>query len=373
MNAGLAALVVKMVMIEKVLPFYPSARVMGSSKRQFWQTSLPLMGRELLEIWLYFFTIGLTSFSIPLLLNDGFSNNLELFIYEQLRFKATGALGLAAFAFLLQLLIMTLVVIKAHTQQRPLFSAQATRASQAGVVELNLVSFIYILIFFLPFLFESPQAFAALWQQNELLQNLIDRSLISLGLALGVSFLVASLLGLLSFSLMSATPGGGFRSWFKYWISPGAAFWGLLYFRFFENQPWLVYIFALVLLYLPFLYKLGLETSVRRLQEQVQVAKLMGARPSLIFCRILVPQIANLLILLTWLSFVWAIAEFGFAQMILPANQTWAQMGYSLLASYQVKSGFGVSCFLIAVSGLALVVFKGIYDFVYRKIILSIW
>jgi ABC-type Fe3+ transport system permease subunit len=413
MNAGLAGFVIKSVITNKVLPFFPIARVMGSSRLHFWKVGLPLIRGELLEVWFYFFTIGITSFSIPLVLNDGFSTNLELFIYEQLRFTFGGGIGPAALAFTIQLAILALILVRfgQMEQKSVLFgpesgqgaeqgsgqdsswrgsspergsswqdsswpssswqgSPPSPQAADAGTKPLNLLSLCFLVMFFIPFAMKGPQALASLVQNRFLFFALLDRAFTSLVLGFSVALFVAVLLGALSFCLMQ---GQGLGFWFRYWIAPSAAFWGLLYFRFFESYPWLVYGFALALLYFPFLFKLGLQAAILRLKAQVQVARVMGAQRNLVFWRVVLPQIGNLLILLSWLAFVWAIAEFGVAQMILPANQTWAQMGYSLLASYQVKQGFGVSCFLLVVSGLALLVMKGIYEFVYRKVILPSW
>lgn len=89
LNSGLVAVALIRLMGWRLTGFLDAAVIAGARRRMIWiEVVLPSLGNELFFLFLFVFSVCLTSFSIPLVLGGLHISNFEILIYETLRTTA---------------------------------------------------------------------------------------------------------------------------------------------------------------------------------------------------------------------------------------------------------------------------------------------
>ena len=85
---------------------------------------------------------------------------------------------------------------------------------------------------------------------------------------------------------------------------------------FLENFLWVKWILGLSLLFFPFIYRFFGEPLLEKLQQQIQVAQICGAKDSQIFQDILWPQCRGSLLLASGIAGFFATGEFAYSSLV---------------------------------------------------------
>ena len=95
---------------------------------------------------------------------------------------------------------------------------------------------------------------------------------------------------------------------------------------------------GLTLTLVPALYRLQWDGLLQSLSGQIRIADSLGASPALIFTRILIPQVAKTLGVLSGLAALWAWGDFALSHVIAEGPVTLALTAQSLLNSYHLNA-----------------------------------
>jgi thiamine transport system permease protein len=117
---------------------------------------------------------------------------------------------------------------------------------------------------------------------------------------------------------------------------------------------------ALTLLSLNGLFRMGWDSTLHALEQQLRVAYSMGASPHLVFKDILFPQIADRAGVLAGVAAVWACGDFAVSRILAHKDLSIAMMTESLMSGYRLDQASvlslliilsGVLCYFMCVGG----------------------
>jgi ABC-type Fe3+ transport system permease subunit len=132
-------------------------------------------------------------------------------------------------------------------------------------------------------------------------------------------------------------------------------------------EPDIKVVIAMVILFLPVLYRLELKTRLQSLDSQVEVAQLMGASHALIFNQIVFPQVFPSILFLSGLGAFWTIGDFAISQIIYGEHVTLALYIQSLVGSYKLELANVLVFLLLFLGFFVFILFREMRHVVSQK------
>ena len=317
LNSGLVALALLRLLDTKLSGYLDLALIEGASRRMIWlEVVVPALRNEILFLALFVFSVCLTSFSIPLVLGGGTLANFEILIYETLRADADWSR--AIYYALIQ--IATLFVL-AIWIPKPVWnlSVSSPRWRSIGVKSLLPLAYLptALLLFgwaigivrsvktYVPEDLGADPGTAAL---NTILVSL-GTGLFTLALCLWITYL---------------WPSKRLSVFMKSYLSPSSAVTGFA-FLLLPGQdgewPLIKIMVALTLISFPLLFRWIGQAALESMEEQIAVARTMGASWSQIVFEIVWPQRANVFFRMAGLSSLWASGDFALCPSLPKATK----------------------------------------------------
>lgn len=365
-NVGLCGVILKDVIKTKLSKLSDVSYILGSGKTSFFlRVLLPVLRKDILQVFFLVFMIGFSSFAIPLVVGGGKGINLEILIYEKIKIyndwssailiSAIQSLILFLFS-LLNFKANTVVDINPHLQSRFLESR----------LSFYLFLFLYIVFFY--------SYFSGVWEgvghwgdfelyYEEIMNGIWGTLVISLGVGIGI---FALLLILTRFHQMN-----WFHRFLNGYMAPSTALMGFAFLVFGPNSMGFVYakiISGLSLSYVIFLYKMGYGNFLTELNRYTEKANLLGASESLIFWRVLFPLTYKRIFLYSGIAAFWATGDYGISKMVASKDISLALLSETFLSHYRIGFSSLLSFILLVLGLLVFLIFRGAQSVVSRKI-----
>ena len=321
--------------------------------------------KDVLLIFLLVFSFCFMSFSVPLLVGGLSGQTLEVLISEQIKDPATWPV--AGFLFFIEALFIFIFFSLLYRQvgkNSPPKSALPTDK----VYLLNIWGFCFFAILpsLLIILGLCIGGMGFLFSENIKLDLMLIKAHVTIAwlktlfVGLGTGFLILLLLSMVAF----ASNALFLRRFLVAYTGACTAFMGFTFLLIGGDNAWQVgfkWCVGLSLLFLPALYRLMGEARLFRLENQVKLAQLMGAKPFLTFKKIVWPQSAPVFYFLSGVGAFWAVGDFAYSSMVTYSQGHLALLIQDLFASYKfelatVLTGLllatGVFCFWFFAIGL---------------------
>ncbi len=365
--AGFSAVLLQGQLNEKLGELSDVAQVMGAGRLMFWRRSFALIRRELISLYGFLLIWAFTSFSVPLVLGGGRGTTLEILIYEKIRISADwgGALTLSLIQSAL-IALMLLAVPTVHSYQgRTDVKPSALLRSRVGLG----IGVFFAVLFVLPWALLSWSGWGYLWNTKGLLAQVAAAAWMSLRLG--------CLAGVLSLLFLSLCAAGYQRPWFfrflRGYFPPSASLLGLfglgLLSAMVELDPGffllrggrefsnLIYTLMLVLMFVPSLFRIGVDAKLADLDEQIQAARILSASHWRIFGRVVLPQVWPRLCLLSAMAALWAAGDFALAKFFFDSGETLPLMIENLMGSYRIDPALSLGHVVFLIGALLFFAF----------------
>jgi thiamine transport system permease protein len=341
------------------------ARTLGVGRFLFWKKiGFPQIRREIGFIFLYFFSLFFTSFSVPIIIGGGRGTTLEILIYEKMRLSSdwSSAILLAwiqiAFIFILSLLALNSrkkVIVKKSVDISWL-------GSNFGIV---------LLIILMTGLFAGYST--GLLEGWELRQDLA-----TFKSDLFYGFLNSIALGLITFIFVTGIfKGLSFIGTIPNWLdrflngylAPSTS---LTCFAFLvllpSDQAWSYFKIplAFTILSVPALYRMGFGENLSHLKSQLEHAAILGAKPYLTFKFVTWPQVKSPARFLAALAATWACGDFAVSRILSTKDFTLGLIVQTMLSTYRMSLASLLSVLLLLACLFCFFLIIG-WDYVDRR------
>lgn len=335
--------------------------VMGASHWQCLWALRRSVGREVMLAFAFVFISVFASFSIPFVVGGGRMTNLEILIYEKIRISNNWgeALGLSV----IQLVLLLGFVFVPRDKNQTLLQSVGVERKLWRHPFLKSGVWIWVMCFWLPMVLFFGEGLKAL----EKIEGLISQVM---SLFWG-TFLVAFVGGILAVVGLALLCFGGASNQvgrlMRGWMAPSTALLGFGLVFFSSLSSWVSYLLAVLISFLPSLYRWGLDQKLQSLESQLVVAETLGADDLLIFKRIILPQMWKTLWTLGGVMSLWILGEFALQQIIFERVSTWAALSQSLVSNYRIDAGLGVGVLILLVSGVLYSLFWSVGHVGHKK------
>ncbi len=365
-NVGLCGVILKEVMKTKLSKLSDVSFILGAGRISFYsRVLLPLMKKDILQVFFLVFMVAFSSFAIPLVVGGGKGINLEILIFEKIKIyndwstailiSAIQSLLLFVFSFL-NFGATTNVELNPHLQSRFLESR----------LSFYLFFFLYIVFFYsyLSGVWEGIGSFSDFELYKEEIFNGIAGTLV---VAIGVGLGIFSLL--LVITRLHQT--NWFHRFLNGYMAPSTALMGFAFLVLGPNSAFFIFakiIIGLSLSYVIFVYKMGYGNFLMEMNRYTEKASLLGASENLIFWRVLFPLTYKRIFLYAGIAAFWASGDYGISKMIASKDVTLALLSETFLSHYRIGFSSLLSFILLVLGILVFLVFKGAQHVVGRKI-----
>lgn len=367
MMAGFAAILLQSQINQKLGELSQIAQVMGAKRWLFWKRSWGLIRRELFSLAGFMFIWAFTSFSVPLVLGGGRGTTLEILIYEKIRIS--GDWGSALSLSLIQSVFMAIVLFAIPPTQTGVSKVNVLPSGLLrSRVGLGLGVFLAVL-FIAPWILLSWSGWSYIWKSEGVFSHVVSASLASLRLGALAGLIAIFILGL----FCAAFDRAWFQKFLRGYFPPSASLLGLCglgvmafavdldpgYFLLHGGRGLsnFVYTVLLIVLFAPSLFRLGLDSMMADLQEQIEVARILGAGRRRIFMDIILPQVWPRICLLASLAAFWAAGDFALAKFFFETGETLPLMIENLMGSYRIDPALSLGHLVFAIGGLLFFAF----------------
>lgn len=358
LNAGLVAVVFVRLVKDKISGMAELAWIEGASGWRFFRRGvLPYLRTDLLTVALFVFALCFSSFATPLIVGGSRATTLEVLIYQKIRITAdwSGAIGVAVLQMLSILVLSwglrrdTGTTFAARGADTPLLAWKwglVPALLPAGLLAWGLIDGWSR--------GASQLASMGIWSRD--IPRLALGSLI-VGLGTGVT--VVFLLLLIAF----VYPSGLFRRFMVGYVAPSTVLMGfalLVAWRAMGLASYLKIILGLSLIMVPSFYRLQWDSTLRSLQGQRDVARVLGAGDVLIFVRVLLPQVVRPAFFIAGVASLWAWGDFALSAVVAERDLTIAMLVQSLMESYRLDAATVLVWTVIAGGALSFLLFNGV-------------
>lgn len=322
-----------------------------------------LLKKDVITLAALIFVATFTSLSLPLLTAGGKAISLEFFIYEQLKDPThwSSAISLILFQSIFVFVIYYFAFLK---------SFGASFHFHSGTLHLlknkkwSVIPFLFSFLSFagLFFIRDFKMNFQKLIALKTVLWESLIHSLM-IGLGVGMLTLLFLILVLLSFQNKKA------RQFLVAYHLPSVTLLGFVFLIlpfYSQNFILLKWILGLSLLFFPLVYRLRGELLLKSLEDQVEVASLLGASNFLIFYKILWPQSRSTFLFCSGLAGFLACGHFSYSLIVSQGHWNLALFVYDLLNSYRLDLAVLASWVLLLFSFMILIFWLGL-GFVFDK------
>lgn len=370
MMAGFAGVLLQKQMNDKLGDLAAMAQVFGAGRWHFWRSAFSLFRREIFASFAFLFVWAFTNFSIPFVVGGGRGTTLEILIYEKVRIANDW--GAALTLSLLQSLLMGIFLFFMPSTQ-----SRVGQARSADLLRSRFglgVAVLFAVLFVAPWLFLSWSGWASVIGNESLFSQA--------GFAALTSFRIAAIVSLCSvLSLLVLCGGFGvpwFLRFFQVYFPPSVSLMGLvglaLSMSLLDFAPefflfsgagvhrQLIYAGLLCLLFVPTLFRLGLDARLTDLSSLVQVARSLGAGPFQIYRELVLPRVWPRICSLSALAALWSVGDFALAKFFFESGETLPLLIENLMASYRVDPALSLGHVVFLIGAIFLFLFWRIAD-----------
>lgn len=358
MSAGLVGVFLQRAFRNKVGGFAELAYIEGASPWQTLKTVTPLLGRDLLSMFLGVFIFSFLGFSIPLILGGLEAATLEVQIYRKV--LAEGAISEA-----LALCLLQVVFIALFAQIIPL-RAQGKRVTHAYLEFLGNRFALVMLFVLTAILLMAPatnlMSGAEAVLANEFLRGLVIKAAASTFIIAVTAGLLTVLLGMLMVYLW---PPCFIERFFIAYSAPSAVLIGFgFYLLGVQSAPLIVQLlvlgFVLGTFFWPSLYRLSFHLAADSLRGQYEIAHQMGASAFQVFREVAWPQMRPTVFMMAALTALWAAGDFGISSILSIGDSSLALLVKSLISRYRLAEATFILWILVLVAILSALIFVGV-------------
>ena len=350
MYVGLVALFYQSVLQNKFQKLSELALLEGATKKQFFIATLKNMPLETLMIFLFLFVQFFTSFSVPLLVGHQ-SLTVETLIYEKIR--NVGTLSDAVFISFLESIFIVILLL--------FYRAQRGLATLQSYEKIRLLSYrpalviisIPVVLYFIGSLFGSSLGIQQLLKNRSIFEETLPLLVKSVVLSLSTGIALVISLSMITYTYRNRF----FDKFLLSFIPLSTVLIGLsfllvdLNLGYFEKD--LKFVAAMLIIFLPVLYRYQLKARLYDLEPQIEVASLMGSTRFLTFRRIVLPQVFPTILFLSGIGAFWAIGDFAISQVIYGRDVTLALYIQNLVGSYRLELA-NILVFVLLILGLLI-------------------
>lgn len=362
LNSGLVALALIRLMSSQLSGFLDLAVVEGAGRRMLWlEVVVPVLKSELLFLFLFVFSVCLTSFSIPLVLGGMSVSNFEILIYETVR--NGGEWSKAVVYTLIQILVLTVFAVFIP-KPRWSWVGSSTRWQALGVRRFLPIAVLPSAVLVTGWLLGVMQSLRT-YVHEDLLFDPMSAAFTTFVVAFGCGFLTLALCLWVSFLWPSPRLSVFLRSYlapssaitaFALLLLPGQS----------GDGPIVKIVVALTLVSFPLLFRWMGQAALESLEEQIRIARSLGASWSQIVFEIIWPQRAPVFFRMAALSSLWASGDFAISSILAEGHRTWALWIDSLLNSYRIDLASLLTIPLFAMGLICYAFFVGAARYVGR-------
>jgi thiamine transport system permease protein len=340
------------------------AYVEGASRWQFLRNGFwPLIKNDLFLLGLFVFSVCFGSFAVPLIVGGGKGTTIEVLIYEKVRLSNnwSEAVILALFQSLF-IFGVSMMARKGGARSSEKIANLKILRMFSGVGVLLLIT-LFSFYGYLQGVIEGVRQISSFYEiQSTLIWNFFG------------SILLGSLTGLLSFATLLVIAYGWSKAWFEKFLSgymaPSTALCCFAFLILGPNEsfwPFLKIPLAFNLLCIGSLYRMGWDGILRSLENQMSIAKTLGANSTLIFKDILLPQIAGRAALLAGVASVWACGDYAVSRILAHRDLTLSMTTETLMSSYRLGMATLLSLTLVLCGAICFFIMIGVGHVVRRK------
>ncbi len=362
-NFGLVAVSLSRAIETKLGGMAELAATEGCTKFIFFKkVFFPILKKDYLEIFLFVFSVCFVSFSIPLIVGGGKGTTLEVLIYEKIRLSMDW--GGAVLISIIQLMILAflarcLMRFKSHSKGDSHHMRWLSLKSGAGFI------IIFAGLYIIGYLDSVLSGTSSVIHFLDWKDGLIKGSLGTLLMGFMTGILILLILILITLSVGFSWLRKGLQSY----LAPSTTLTGFAFLVLGPNDGFLSYIkipMALALLFIGMLYRLGWESEVQRLEDQINNAEVMGASPWQAFQFVLWPQVQQKALMLSGLAAAWACGDYGLSRILAYNDMTLALMTETLMSTYRLGLASLLSVGVLLCAVFCFFTFWG-FGYVYRR------
>ncbi len=358
LNSGLVALSLDRMIKGRAMGVIEAGRVMGVPPVMFWRAVLwPLLRGDLMSLALFIFSLHFTSFSLPLLLSGERALTLEIAIFDAIRIQGRWDL-----AVLLALIQSAFIFALAWVLPRPFWPEMGHRP---GIADLGFrlppyLVFLPGLVLVMGWLHGLLVSVVTGWGQL-VVPELIESTVTTIAIGLGVG--IIHLLIFLWIAYVS--PNFRLEKFLHGYLAPSAAITGFAMILIpVDDWEILKLVFALTLISVPLLYRWMVHSVLVSLEQQVALARTLGAGWMMILLDVVWPQAAPTLLRASGLAALWASGDFALSGIVLNDEITLPLLIEDYLNNYHFEAAQLLLIPLVAVGVGLYGFFRGAIRFV---------
>jgi len=322
-NSGLVAVALDRVVQARLRGMAEVAWLLGSSRWRFWrEIGWPQLKGDVACIFLFVFSVCLTSFSFPLLLAGGKLVTLEMAIFNAIRVEGRWDKAVIM-AALQSVILLTLAWSLPH-------SFWPTRRRITGLHFLAVKSMRILL--FLPALLVALGWLKSLRKLPEVSAEIVAACLSSLALGLAAGVLTLALL----IAVAYVSPHDRFKRFLNGYLAPSPTITGFALLLV-PGGDFIKLVVALTLISLPILYRWIVHSSLQSLEPQIVMARTLGASWRMIFTDVVWPQTGESLLRAAGVASVWASADFALTGIVMGNLSTLPLVIEDFIGRYQIE------------------------------------
>jgi len=338
------------------IKFESVSLIFGAGRAQHWFNILKLQKSEIFSSIILAILLGATSFAIPLALGGANGGNLEMLIFQKLKFGENVA-DLNVIVFIQIILIVVFELLREFVKSHDFIrlsdfgnhSVQVRKELQFSYMWIVLI--LYVGILFVPLIHGFIHGISAVLRINDVMGILGTATLHSLRLY-GLAFvLMAAILALLTYCV-SLHP----KLWIGIFLAPLSAsivayvLWNI---SIVTDQMKLLYAYCFI--FIPFLFRFGIQARIRLLDHQVLASRLLGSSNYKTWRDIVYPQFKHEIYVLASIGAFWCLLDFAVIKLFISeANYSLALIAQSWLASYRYYESQGL-IFLLTIFGISVI------------------
>ena len=364
-NYGLVAVVLAGLIESKLGGILELCYVEGVSRWKFLRkVFFPLMWKDLSYLGLFVFTICFSSFSIPLMVGGSQGTTLEVLIFEKIRMNADWSQAIFV-AFIQSAFLFTVSFFALRDQ-----ASIGQNQTRHHLVHLPLGAFIIVLIFAAIVFGYAQGVYDGLRQLSrfyELQSAIISGVIGSLFLGIVAGLITMSLLLLIAF----IWPLKWFEKFLSSYMTPSTTLTCFALLVFLPNENFWSYIkipFAMVLISLTSLYRMGWGSELEKLKRQIEVSTCLGASHLKVWREIIIPQVLKRAGFFAGLISMWMCGDFAVSRILAHQDLSIAMMTQSLMTNYRLGMATVMSILIFFLSLVCFFILNGVSYVFSRKI-----
>ncbi len=352
---GLLAVFLSRWLSQKMAPYNDFLRLQNKTVFSQWRLLWPLLRRDVMMVSGFLFVFFITSLSVPMILSGGSYTSLEHAMYITL--KNTGDWNTALHFYLMQIFCISPFFLFLPNQS---IHDGDVREAPSLYFEKGHIFALFALVpstcVLIGLLWQAPRGFFAAQRENLIFTDAVVGSLL-------VGFLSAGLLFILLSGVIYFYQHRSFRFWLQLLTVPSFV---MLSFSFYSLQNASLFYSLLLLcgllavIYVPTMSKLGIFQQIEKLDEQIEMARFLGAGRWKIFSQITYPQTLPWVSFLSGITGVWAIGDFAITRLFLITDRTIGLKIQSLIEQYRWDQAVYLSCFLLLTGFIVFFFFGGL-------------